>query len=65
VEKKKKAIGFADQNGVIQTTVAADKPASVDLSPETIQRLSDAVSADNRWLVDNLHLELAEYGYPL
>ena len=65
VEKNKKAIGFADQDGVIQTTVAADKPASVDLSPETIQRLSDAVSADNRWLVDNLHLELAEYGYPL
>ena len=65
VEKKKKAIGFADQDGVIQTTVAADKPAAVDLSPETIQRVSDAVSADNRWLVDNLHLELAEYGYPL
>ena len=65
VDRKKKSIGFSDSHSVIQTTVADDVPASVVLSPEMIQRLSDAAREDNRWLVDNLHLELEQYGYPL
>ena len=64
-EKRKQSIGFADQEGVIQTAAADDKPATVDVSPEVTRRLADATSADNRWLVENLQLELEKYGYPL
>ena len=65
VDRKKKSIGFSDIHSVIQTTVDDDVPASVEISPENTQRISDAVREDNHWLVDNLHLELEKYGYPL
>lgn len=65
VERKKKSIGFSDRDGVIQTTVADDSPASVKLSPETMQRISDASREGNNWLADELHLELKKYGYAL
>ena len=65
VERKKKSIGFSDTNGVIQSTVADDSPASVELSPETAQRILDASREGNNWLVTELHLELQKYGYAL
>jgi len=65
VDKRKESIGFSDNEGVIQTTVADDVPASVELSPEMTQRILDASREDNHWLVNNLHLELAKYGYAL
>ena len=65
VDRKKKSIGFSDSHSVIQTTVAGDVPASVELSPGITQQISDAAREDNHWLVDNLHLELEKYGYPL
>jgi len=65
VERKKKSIGFADKNGVIQSNVAGDKPASVEFSHEMTQRISDAAREDNQWIVDNLHLELEKHGYSL
>tara|TARA_E500000331_G_scaffold99082_1_gene95826 strand:- start:873 stop:1835 length:963 start_codon:yes stop_codon:yes gene_type:complete len=65
VEKKKKAIGFADDEGIIKPAVASDVPASVDLSPEISERIHDAARADDHWLVDNLQLALDKYGYPL
>ena len=65
VDRKKKSIGFSDTHSVIQTDVADDVPASVELSPGITHRISDAMREDNHWLVDNLHLELEQYGYPL
>lgn len=65
VGKRKKSIGFSDKAGVIQTTVPDDVPASVEVSPETAQRISDASRAGNNWLVNNLHLKLEKYGYTL
>ena len=65
VERKKKSIGFSDRDGVIQSTVADDSPASVNLAPETLQRISDASREGNNWLVNELHLELGKYGYAL
>ncbi len=65
VERRKKSIGFSDREGVIQSTVAGDSPASVELSPETVQRISDASREGNNWLADELRLELGKYGYAL
>ena len=65
VERKKKSIGFSDRDGVIQSTVADDSPASVESSPQTMQRISDASREGNNWLVNELHLELKKYGYAL
>jgi len=65
VDRKKKSIGFSDQESVIQPAVAGDVLASVDLSPKISERISDAALADNHWLVDNPHLEMEKYGYPL
>ena len=65
VERRKKSIGFSDSDGVIESTVAGDSPASVKLSPETVQRISDASREGNNWLANELHLELKEYGYAL
>ena len=65
MDRKKKLIGFSDQESVIQPAVAGDVLASVDLSPKISARISDAARAENHWLVDNLHLEMEKYGYPL
>ena len=65
VERRKKSIGFSDTDGVIESTVADDSPASVELSPETVQRISDASREGNNWLANTLHLELRKYGYAL
>ena len=65
VKRRKKSIGFSDRDGVIQSTVADDLPASVKLSPETVQRISDASREGNNWLANELRLELKEYGYAL
>lgn len=63
--KKKRSIGFSDNEGIIETKVDHDLPASIDLSSEMLQLISKAAQDDNRWLVENLSLDLAEYDYPL
>ena len=65
VERRKRSIGFSDADGVIESTVAGDSPASVKLSRETMQRVSDASREGNNWLANELHLELKKYGYVL
>ncbi len=65
VARRKQSIGFSDTDGVIESTVAGDSPASVKLSPKTMQRVSDASREGNNWLVHELHLELKQYGYAL
>ena len=65
VERRKRTIGFSDTDGVIESTVAGDSPASVKLSAETMQRISDASREGNNWLANELHLELKKYGYAL
>ena len=65
VERRKKSIGFSDTDGVIESSDAGDSPASVKLSPETMQRVLDASREGNNWLANELHLELKKYGYAL
>ena len=63
--KKKQSIGFSDREGIIESKVAQDTPASIDLSPELLKEIGTAAQADNRWLVKNVGLDLAKYSYPL
>ena len=63
--KMKQSIGFSDREGIVESKVAQDTPASIDLSPELLKEIGTAARADNRWLVKNVGLDLAKYSYPL
>ena len=63
--KKKQSIGFFDREGIIESKIAQDTPAEIDLSPELLKEIGSAAQADNRWLVKNVGLDLAKYSYPL
>ncbi len=65
VDLKKKLVGFSDTESVIESSVSGDKPASVDLSADSIQRITEASREDHQWLVNNLQLDLEQYDYPL
>jgi len=40
-------------------------PAKVSLPPQWEKEISDVTRAGNRWIVENYHLPLSKYDYPL